>query len=158
MMRSANPPLSSSGEAAVAQYREVLWEQEDLTNASRRNYLSDLRHFIAWYEANIIRETSEVDSPQTEFAPQAITTPALTRYRSYLQMDLHQKPNSVNRALISIKRYFGWAMQEQLIFTIPRLRLNWLVKKSTLPATWKTRKNKHWLQLSLMLERLETVP
>jgi len=37
------------------------------------------------------------------------------RYRAYLQTDLRQKPNSVNRALISLKRYFGWAMQLHLI-------------------------------------------
>lgn len=54
-------------------------------------------------------------SSQTEFSPQAITTPAITRYRTYLQKDLHQKSNSVNRALISIKRYCSWAMQKQLI-------------------------------------------
>jgi len=119
MRRSANPPLSSLGEATAAHYRKVLWEQEDLTDASRRNYLSDLRHFIAWYEANSIRRTSETDSSRTEFDPQAITTPALTRYRAYLQKDLHQKPNSVNRALISLKRYFSWAMQKQLIFYNP---------------------------------------
>ncbi len=57
MRRVANPLLSSSGEAALAQYRQILWEHEDLTDASRRNYLSDLRHFAAWYEANSIRRT-----------------------------------------------------------------------------------------------------
>jgi len=115
MRRSANPSLSSLGEAAVAQYQQVLWEHEDLTRASRRNYLSDLRHFAAWYEANSIRRTNETDLSRTEFGPQAITTPALTRYRAYLQKDLHQKPNSVNRALISLKRYCSWALQKQLI-------------------------------------------
>src|SRR5437763_14022867 len=40
-----------------------------------------------------------------------ITTPALTRYRGYLQKDQRQKPTSVKRALISFKRYFAWAMQ-----------------------------------------------
>src|SRR5438128_1062971 len=35
MKRSANPPLSSLGEAALAQYRQVLWEHEDLTRAPR---------------------------------------------------------------------------------------------------------------------------
>ena len=115
MRRLANPPLSSSGEAALTQYQQVLWEHEDLTGASRRNYLSDLRHFAAWYEANSIRRTNETDSSRTEFGPQAITTPALTRYRAYLQKDLHQKPNSVNRALISLKRYCSWAMQKQFI-------------------------------------------
>lgn len=47
--------------------------------------------------------------------PQAITTPALIRYRTYLQKDLHQKPNSVNRAFIGVKRYCSWAMQKRFI-------------------------------------------
>jgi integrase/recombinase XerD len=115
MKRVANPSLSSSGEEAVAQYRQVLWEHEDLTDASRRNYLSDLRHFAAWYESHSTRGTDETSSSHMSFDPQAITTPALTRYRAYLQKDLHQKPNSVNRALISLKRYCGWAIQKQLI-------------------------------------------
>lgn len=115
MRRPANPQLSSSGEAALAQYRGVLWEHEDLTNASRRNYLSDLRHFVAWYEAHCTRITDETSLSQMSFGPQAITTPALIRYRTYLQKDLHQKPNSVNRALISVKRYCSWAIQKHLI-------------------------------------------
>ncbi|BCL78812.1 hypothetical protein ccbrp13_12770 [Ktedonobacteria bacterium brp13] len=52
MKRVANPALSSLGEEAIAHYRQALWEHEDLTDASRRNYLSDLRHFADWYEAS----------------------------------------------------------------------------------------------------------
>jgi integrase/recombinase XerD len=115
MKRLANPPLSSSGEEAVAQYQRFLWEHEDLTNASRRNYLSDLRQFAAWYEFNSIQKPNEIALSPAEFGPRMITTPALTRYRAYLQKALHQKPNSVNRALISLKRYCSWAMQKQLI-------------------------------------------
>jgi integrase/recombinase XerD len=115
MKRGANPLLSSLGEEAVAQYQQALWEHEDLTDASRRNYLSDLRHFAAWYEAHSTRRTDEAPSPHVSFMPQALTTPALTRYRTYLQKDLHQKPNSVNRALISLKRYCSWAMQRRFI-------------------------------------------
>jgi len=115
MRRAANPLLSSSGEEAVAYYREDLWKHEDLTHASRRNYLSDLRHFIAWYEATSLKSTDDETLLQTKFDPRAITTPTLTRYRAYLQKDLHQKPNSVNRALISLKRYCSWAMQKQFI-------------------------------------------
>jgi integrase/recombinase XerD len=121
MKRVANPSLSSSGEAALEQYRKFLWEHEDLTDASRRNYLSDLRHFAAWYEAYSTRRTDKTSLSQMAFSPHAITTPALTRYRTYLQKDLHQKPNSVNRALISLKRYFGWAVQKQLISYDPSI-------------------------------------
>jgi len=116
MRRVANPSLSSLGETVLVQYQQVLWEHEDLTGASRRDYLSDLRHFAAWYEANsIMRSTNETALFRIEFSPQVITTPALIRYRAYLQRDLHQKPNSVNRALISLKRYCSWAIQKQLI-------------------------------------------
>jgi hypothetical protein len=88
MRRSANPPLSSSGEAVVAQYRQMLWEQEDLTVASRRNYLSDLRLFIAWYEANGIKSSDDLALSPRSFDSQAVTTPTLIRYRVYLQKDL----------------------------------------------------------------------
>jgi integrase/recombinase XerD len=121
MKRGANPVLSSFGEEAIAQYRQTLWEHEDLTDASRRNYLSDLRHFAAWYEATFLRNTDEMASSQTEFGPQVITTPTLTRYRAYLQKDLRQKPNSVNRALISLKRCCSWVMQKQLISYNPSI-------------------------------------
>lgn len=45
------------------------------------------------------------------FAPEAITTPLLTHYRGYLQHALRLQPASVNRALISIKRYCAWAVE-----------------------------------------------
>ncbi|SRR6266567_7216968 len=109
MKRTAHPPLSRSGHEALTLYEKWLREREDLTLASIRNYLSDLRHFTAWYEAE--REVQAHDC----FTAQGITTPALTRYRTYLQAVQRQKPASVNRSLISLKRYFGWASQQHII-------------------------------------------
>src|SRR5258707_13779475 len=106
--RQANPLLSLPGDQALEQYEQALREQEDLTAATIRHYLSDLRHLIAWYE----------NEPEATvhncFTPQGITTPALTHYRTYLQTVQRQKPVSVNRSLISLKRYFGWATQQHL--------------------------------------------
>jgi len=109
MKRTAHPSLSPVGQESLACYERWLREREDLAAASIRNYLSDLRHFIAWYETE--REAHGHDS----FTPQEITTPALTRYRTYLQTAQRQKPASVNRSLISLKGYFGWAFQQHLI-------------------------------------------
>src|SRR5215470_10830828 len=109
MKRTAHPSLSPAGQEALASYGHWLREREDLTSASIRNYLSDLRYFIAWYETE--REAHGHDC----FTPQEITTPALTRYRTYLQTVQRQKPASVNRSLFSVKRYFGWAIQHQLV-------------------------------------------
>ena len=79
MKRQANPPLSSPGEQALAQYGRVLREQEDLTDASVCNYLSVVRHFSARYEQ---REAGGAVHAldRSSFHPQAITTPALIRY------------------------------------------------------------------------------
>jgi integrase/recombinase XerD len=109
MKRTAHPPLSPAGQKALGSYDHWLREREDLTPASIRNYLSDLRHFIAWYEVE--REAQPHDS----FTAQGVTTPALTRYRTYLQNIVRQKPASVNRSLISLKRYFGWASRQHII-------------------------------------------
>ena len=83
--------------------------------ATLRNYLSDVRQFMAWCEATWA-EGRETGDP---FGPAAVTTPALTRYRAHLQHALGLKPASVNRALVSLKRYFAWAMTAGMIARNP---------------------------------------
>jgi integrase/recombinase XerD len=114
MKRQANPRLSSAGACALAHYEQTVRSQEDLAPASLRNYLSDVRHFMAWYEAREAERAVD-DQKQSDFDAAAITTPTLTHYRSYLQTVQRQKPASVNRSLISLKRYFGWAIQHHFI-------------------------------------------
>jgi hypothetical protein len=63
MKRVASPVLSRSGESALRQYEQVLGEQEDLTPASVRNYLSDVRQFMAWYEAQAGQSVADRDVP-----------------------------------------------------------------------------------------------
>src|SRR5260221_3707855 len=50
MKRASTPPVSSAGARALAVYEAWMREQEALATASIRNYVSDLSHFIAWYE------------------------------------------------------------------------------------------------------------
>jgi integrase/recombinase XerD len=109
MKRQVNPQISSSGAYALAQYEQTLREWEDLTQTSIRNCLSDVRHFIAWFEA------CEADTQIGKgFDTQCITTPTLTRYRTSLQADGQQKPASVNRVLISLKCSIGRESGHQL--------------------------------------------
>jgi integrase/recombinase XerD len=118
MKRQANPPISSSGEIALAHYEQTLRKQDDLTFASVRYYLSDVRQFMAWYEEHEVGQRTDGQS-ESDFDPQAITTPTPIRYRTYLQAERRQKPTSVNRTLISLKRYFGWALHYQFILNNP---------------------------------------
>jgi integrase/recombinase XerD len=106
MRRAGRPALSPLGQQVLDQYEQQLRTHEDLTAATIRNYLSDLHHFAAWYESRCGLGREEAPA----FRPEAITTPTLTDYRAYLQQTLGLKPNSVNRALISLKRYFAWLL------------------------------------------------
>src|SRR5260221_2049153 len=111
MKRAGQPPLSHAGTEALNQYKAYLQHTEDMSLVTIRNYLSDLRQFIAWCEATW-QEGQDGESP---FAPTSVVTPTLTRYRSYLQTVLRLKPASINRALVSLKRYFAWATGGSLV-------------------------------------------
>ena len=104
MKRGALPAISAPGEVALDHYEQVLRTEEDLSAVTIRNYLSDLRQFAVWYEVCFQRGQEE----SLPFTPTAVTTPTLTAYRAYLQHVLHLKPASVNRSLVSLKRYFAW--------------------------------------------------
>jgi integrase/recombinase XerC len=80
----------------------------DASVATVRNYLSDLRQFMAWAEA----EWAAGHEEAVAFTPASLTTPLLTRYRSYLQHTRQLSPASVNRALVSLKRYSAWLLSE----------------------------------------------
>ena len=142
MKRQASPQISSSGAYALAHYEQTLREREDLTPASVRYYWSDVRHFIVWFEA---REFEHAANTQigNGFDPQRITTPTLTRYRTSLQADGRQKPASVNRALIGLKRSFGWASEHQLIANYPSTAVK-LIGQRVLLVIWMIKKNRSW--------------
>jgi len=128
----SNPLLSSSGEQALAQREQVLREQEDLTAAFVCNYLSDVRQFSTWYkqrEGGGAVNTLDVSS----IHPQAITTPALTCYRTYLQTERRQKPTSVNRFLIGLKCSFGWFTQQHFITYDPSVAVKLLGQEESAP-------------------------
>lgn len=101
--RAQRPDLSEIGEQALKQYERRLCVEEDLAIATIRNYLSDLRRFVALCESTWTQGREE----NLVFTPERVTTPTLTSYRTYLQA-LQLKPNSINRSLISLKRYFAW--------------------------------------------------
>ncbi len=113
MKPDAISSLSSSGRQELADYESYLRRQRDISPVTIRNYLSDLRSFIIWYE------TRSVSAAKVGFQLEQITTPTLTRYRSYLQFQLKLAPASINRYLITLKSYFALAVDLKKIATNP---------------------------------------
>lgn len=109
--RPSQPVLSEQGEQILAQYEQQLRIEEDLAHSTIRNYLSDLRLFASWCEFTWKHGREKEPS----FTPETVTTPTLTDYRTYLQQERHLKPNSVNRSLISLKRYFAWLLNTEQV-------------------------------------------
>jgi hypothetical protein len=70
MKREAHPLRAVDGQDAFDQYTQVLQDLEDLSPATLRNYLSDLRQFIAWCECSW-HDVQEDHS----FTPQVIAPP-----------------------------------------------------------------------------------
>lgn len=128
MKRKAQPILSGSGQHALDQYRQVLQQLEDLSPVTTRNYLSDLRQFIAWCEDSW-REGQE----ERHFTPQAVAPSLLIRYRDHLQTTLNLKPSTVNRTLMSLKRYFAWTRKNHLVQSDPASPIKFVPKEASLP-------------------------
>ncbi len=111
MKRTAQPNVSPEGLLALDQYRDYLHHEQDLSADTRRNYLSDLRQFAAWCEAS----WTEGQEGAHTFAPTAVATALLTQYRAYLQTVCKLQPATINRHLVSLKRYFAWAADRGII-------------------------------------------
>lgn len=115
MGRAAKPRLSDEGEEGVGRFGYYLRDEQDLASDTVRNYLSDLRRFAASCEATWA-EGEETGEP---FSPANVASPTITLYRSHLKNSLGLRPASINRPLVSIKRYFRWAVDGMLIARDP---------------------------------------
>jgi integrase/recombinase XerC len=128
MKRAAQPILSEEGHQALDQYARTFQQIEDLSAVTIRNYLSDLHQFIAWCET-CWHEARE-DCP---FTTQLVAPPLLTRYRTYLQTTFWLKPATVNRMLMSLKRYFAWTAKTQIIQQDPSSTIKFVPKEVSAP-------------------------
>lgn len=115
-MKTADKPvLPAAAEKELERYGRYLREEQDLSTATVRNYLSDLRGFALFCESS----WSEGEESGESFSPKSVTTPKITLYRSHLKNVSELKPASINRYLVSVKRYFSWAVDQGLVARDP---------------------------------------
>jgi len=143
--RTSQPAISPLAQLALARYAHVLAHTEDLTPETQRNYLSDLRHFIAWCEAGW-QDGQERSVPWTA---QQVTAPTITAYRSSLQAVARLKASTINRSLVSIKRFFAWAHEQRIIGRDPAKPVK-LLPQVTPPPRWLTDQEEHAFVAAVM--------
>ncbi len=101
--------ISEQGEKVIADFIHMLETEEDLKPKTVKEYGGDLKHFIGWFESEQISE--EI----IPFRIEDVATPTITRYRDVMQKEMKLKPATINRRLITLKRFFEWASAQGLI-------------------------------------------
>jgi len=103
--------LSETGQGSITLYETHLRLQVDMQPASIRNYVADVALFAAWCEGNWAQGVEA----GLLFEPTNVVTPTIIQYRTYLQTVVKLKPTTINRSLISIRKYLGWALDNHFI-------------------------------------------
>jgi integrase/recombinase XerC len=73
----------------------------DLSDHSRRAFISDIRKFAKWF----------VQTNGERFTISRVTTRDITDFRNYLRRAESQAVATVNRNLVTIRRFFGWLVE-----------------------------------------------
>ena len=74
----------------------------DWTPGSRRGFAFDLRKLAAWF----------VESNKEPFRVARVTTRDVTDFRDHLRREMALAVATVNRALVMVRRYFGWLAEQ----------------------------------------------
>ncbi|WP_059053832.1 tyrosine-type recombinase/integrase [Paenibacillus senegalimassiliensis] len=104
--------ISKQSGQVIQNFIHVLTTQKDLSAKTLREYASDLKHFIGWFTAND-------NEKNTDLPIDHIATATLVRYREAMQDTMGLKPATINRRLITLKRFFEWAASEGIIALDP---------------------------------------
>ncbi len=101
--------MSKASQAAIDRFVEALWIEDGLASNTLAAYRRDLSMYAAWLEANHARDIDQ--SSESDLRAYAVARHAGSR------------PSSSNRRLTVFKRYFRWALRENLLAVDPTLRL-----------------------------------
>ncbi|MDR2736288.1 MAG: tyrosine-type recombinase/integrase [Gracilibacteraceae bacterium] len=109
----------------IDDFIRMLETEEDLKPKTIYEYGSDLRHFVEWFEGE--------QASEKLFRIEDVATPTLTRYREAMQREMKLKPATINRRLITLKRFFEWASAKGLIQRDPSKSIKLVPEEKTSP-------------------------
>lgn len=121
--------VSLSAQKHIQKFISYLKSEEDLSHKTLVEYKSDLKNFAYWFEQTW-QSHNEIEQ---HFAPSEIVTPTIVHYREYMQIVRKLKPATINRRLITLKRYLEWAYLQGLIETNPAKPIKLVPEEKTSP-------------------------
>ena len=118
--------LVGPGEAALV---KVYLADQDYAANSRRVVVLDLRKFAGWFaQANA-----------EPFRLARVTTRDITDFKNWLRRDRGQAVLTVNRCLVTLRRYFAWAVEKGHVPSNPAKSVKELRRQQLPPRAWNVR-------------------
>jgi len=84
-------------------------DAHDFASESRRAFSNDLRKFARWFSG----------ANKEPFKVGRVTTRDISDFKGYLRREMNQAVSTVNRCLVSLRRFFGWLVSENQLASNP---------------------------------------
>ena len=95
----------------------------DFADNTRSAFSQDIRKFARWF----------ADSNQESFAVGRVTVRDVTDFRNHLRRHKGQAVSTVNRALVTVRRFFGWLVDQDQVPTNPAKQVKELRRQELAP-------------------------
>lgn len=126
LMKEANG-ISEQGKQTIQDFVFALTTHGNLNPKTLKEYASDLKHFISWFEKAYNQEEEVI------FRIEEVAASTIIRYRDSAQKVMELKPATINRRLITLKRFFEWAMSESRIHRDPSKQVKLIPEEKVSP-------------------------
>lgn len=95
----------------------------DFAADTRRAFSQDVRKFALWFSS----------SNREPFAVLRVTLRDITDFRDHLRRDQSQAISTVNRCLVTIRRFFGWLVEQRVVQINPAQKVKELRRQLLAP-------------------------
>ncbi len=112
-----------SGPNPESELIERFLNDNDFSKNTRRAFATDLGKFSAWFVA----------SNREQFRIGRVTTRDVSDFRDYLRREKSQATATVNRALVTVRRFFNWLLEEGLLTANPAKKVKELKRQALAP-------------------------
>ncbi len=89
------------GEGEASRFAQFL-DAYDLSPNTRRAFAQDVRKFSRWFTT----------ANRESFTVKRVTVRDITDFRDHLRRESGQAVATVNRALVTLRRFFGWLLEQ----------------------------------------------
>lgn len=90
---------------------------------TRKAHLNDMRKFVRWF-SSVNREP---------FSSGRVTVRDVGDFRDHLRRELQQAVATVNRCLVTVRRYFAWLVDQGLLAANPAMKVKELRRQALAP-------------------------